>query len=59
MPEVSGISQCIIITIIINILIMCTYHATIQTLQFGENREEEGEEEEGLQNDDDNRSIYL
>jgi hypothetical protein len=38
---------------------MCTNHATLQTLQFGENREEEGEEEEGLENDDDNRSIYL
>jgi hypothetical protein len=43
---------------------MCTTHATLQTLQFGENREEEGEgeeeeEEEGLEIDDDNRSIYL
>jgi hypothetical protein len=38
---------------------MCTNHATLQTLQFGENREEEGEEEEGLEIDDDNRSIYL
>jgi hypothetical protein len=38
---------------------MCTNHATLQTLQFGENREEEGEEEEGLEIDDDNRFIYL
>ncbi len=43
---------------------MCTTHATLQTLQFGENREEEGEgeeeeEEEDLEFDDDNRSIYL